>query len=154
MFYNLPVYLWASRSWGWESFCLWICREYFLDRYRICDSLPSSIPTHVRLGFFQGIPEFLHVLCQEFLGLIFSLIDVLISYLVSCTPEILSSISHILLVKLASVSPILFSRFSISRMSLVCVSCFYFHLQAKLYAFFTSFIVISCIFSRVSIVPL
>lgn len=40
--------------------------------------------------FFLQFPEFLEVLCQEFLDLIFSLIDISVSYIVSSTSEIIS----------------------------------------------------------------
>jgi hypothetical protein len=51
---------------------------------------------------------------RNFLDLIFSLTGVLIYSIVSSTPEILFSISHILLVMLASVVPVLCPKFSIS----------------------------------------
>jgi hypothetical protein len=59
----------------------------------------------------------------SFLDLAFSLTDVLISLIIFSIPEILSSISCILLVLFASVVPVFFFfyRFSISRISSVCV---------------------------------
>jgi hypothetical protein len=58
---------------------------------------------------------------RSFLCLEISLTVVSISSTVLSTPEILSSISYILLVILTSVIPDLFPRFSISRFASICV---------------------------------
>jgi hypothetical protein len=64
----------------------------------------------------------LDVLCQEISRFKFSLTSVLISSILSSTPEILSLISYILLVMLASVVPLPLLRFFTSKIPSVCAS--------------------------------
>ena len=71
---------------------------------------------------FYGVPNFLDVLCQEFFrcNIFF---DASNSSIVYSAPEILSSISYILLLMFASVVLVPFPAFSISRIYSVCI-CF------------------------------
>lgn len=57
---------------------------------------------------------------RKYLDLEFSVTEVSISSIIYSMPEILSSISYILLVMLASVVSDLFPRLSISRIASVC----------------------------------
>jgi len=70
--------------------------------------------------------------------------------MVSSTPEILSFTSCILLVMLVSVVPILFPKFSISRVASICTfviaSNFTFRPWTVLVISFTCLIVFSCVF--------
>ena len=89
---------------------------------------------------------------RNFLDLTFSLVDISIYSTVSSMPEILSSISYILLVMLASVVSVLFTRFFISRISSVCVffiaSITTFRFYTVLFNSFTCLIVFSFISLR------
>jgi hypothetical protein len=79
-----------------------------------CDSLPSSNPIILRLGILMVFQIFwMFCVRNFFLYFILPLTNVIISSIVSSMPDILSSISYILLVMLMSVFPVLFSRFSI-----------------------------------------
>jgi hypothetical protein len=77
-------------------------------------SSPSLLPTISTFGLFRVL-DFRDVLFQKFFNLTFSLTDVSISSNTSLIPDILSSISRILLVKLASVVPFQVSAFFIFR---------------------------------------
>jgi hypothetical protein len=88
---------------------------------------------------FMRLKHYLHC----FFALTFSLTDVSISSIVSSTPEILYSISCTLLVRLVSIVPVRFPRFSVSRILLCFLYC-YFHFHV-LHSFisFTCLIVFS-----------
>ena len=68
-----------------------------------------------------------------FLDLMFSFTDVSLSFIVSSMPEILSSIFCILLVMLASIVPILFLSFYISRVLFSLLLLFPFLSLAQFY---------------------
>jgi hypothetical protein len=82
---------------------------------------PSSILIILRFVFLHCVPNF-WVFFQKYLHLTFSLTGKLISSMLSTMPEISFSIYCILLVILAFVVPVIFSKFSISRVSSTCVS--------------------------------
>ena len=86
-----------------------------------CISSPSSIPIILKFVLFI-VSQISWMFCvKNLLDLMFSLTNESISSIVSSAPEILSSISCILLVILVSVVPVHLPRFSISRIPLVCV---------------------------------
>lgn len=74
--------------------------------------------------------------CQEFLDLTLSLIDISVSSNVSSKPDILSFISCIMFVMLASPVPVPFLRPFISRISSVCVLLLLFLLSCLTQFFF------------------
>jgi hypothetical protein len=107
------------------------------------DSSPSSIPIILRLDLFV-VSTFSSMFCvRNFLALTFSLTHAPISSIVLSMSEILSSISCILLVMLASVFPVLFPRFYF--LSLCFLYCFYFYFWV-LYSFVYFLHLFNCIF--------
>jgi hypothetical protein len=85
-----------------------------------------SIPIFCRSGLFI-VSQFSWMFCIRNFLEIFSLTDVSVSSIVSSMPEILFSVSCVLLIMLASVIPVILPRFI--HPSLYFLYCFNFHFQ-------------------------
>ena len=114
------------------------------------ESSPSSIPIFLRLGplILSQISWMFHV--RNLLALAFGFLWPVHQFLLSA--KILSSISYILLVMLMSVVPLLFPRFSISKIDSVHIFYyfyFYFHVLNRfnhlfhIFLYFLVFIFVS-----------
>jgi hypothetical protein len=106
-----------------------------------------SIPIILRFSLFHSVPDFLDVCIKNILDLPFSLTAVSISSIISSTPKFLSPVSYILL---AFVIPVLFFRFSISKIPSDCLffiaSISIFRSEHFFHFFFFSFLLYSPVF--------
>lgn len=86
-----------------------------------------SISITTILYYPHSMPYFLDVFVSLFFYSVFSLMNVFTSSMLSSMPEILSSMTCIVLVYLASVVPVQVPKFFISRISSVFFTDSYFH---------------------------
>lgn len=107
-----------------------------------------SIPIIIWFGLFIVFQISSMFYVKNSLDFSFSFTDLLISSIISYTPDILSSISCILLVMIMYVLLVVFPWFSISRIASVCIffnaSSSLFRSWSVLFISFTSVIIFSC----------
>lgn len=96
-------WVWIS-SLGWSFPSSAFCRTGFVDGYCLNLVLTWSVllsqPLCIPIIRFYSVPDFISVLYQEILRLNVFLTEIPISSIVFSMPEILSSVSYILLMRL------------------------------------------------------